>query len=546
MTNRILVSGFFAGLFGAQQAQQTDWLAICNRCPSPTVFRKTGTGTANSVAEAKMAAKEFEGFCAEQGFKGAALAKCVKDELAGDGGKIYRASANCLAGTLSAADGRQYTFAGVWSNDDIGGGRTKWRNTATGEVVGRDNASGGLALSQQWEVLCPGPLKITRQVPSARPGVQAPVQAAVRQAPPPPPVCNGAPQCTEVNSFAATITDFRTSTAGAYRIVTASIRFQNKLDRPLILGYLSGSGVAIDDRGNRFEINENTGLRGMGFIRANQVDPKFLIGAGQAADARVEYAWYPRGGEIFGTQYDLEFSLREIVPVSPTQFRVSLEHPLKWSALRRPEVSASPAAQPSAAVAASPAPVDAAAAVAAPVDYCQGLDRCYSAQLFTAQVQQVTSSTVMGGYQALTFRLRFRNVTTQPLVLAYKNGTSVAIDNNGHRYGQRGANFVRGMGVSGGGHANADFVIQPGQTRDASFEVQRYVVGTPVGTGFTWDVAVEQLELLPANQLRTVREFSLNFPDLTAANPVAGAAPVSGQQVNEAAKKLKDIFKRRR
>ena len=230
------------------QAQEREWLAVCSRCPSPAVFNKTGTGTANSVAEAKMSPQQFQESCAEQGLKGAALAKCVKDEMTADGGKIYKASANCLAGTLAPIDGKQYTFAGVWPNDGIGGGRTRWRDVATGQIVARDNSSGGLGLSQQWEVLCPGALKITQQSSNARSSTQAQRLSPAAL----PPVCNGAPGCTEVNSFAATLGDFRTSTASGYRIVTANVRFQNKLARPIILGYLSGSGVAIDDRGNRF------------------------------------------------------------------------------------------------------------------------------------------------------------------------------------------------------------------------------------------------------------------------------------------------------
>lgn len=530
-------------LISRVQAQEGEWLAVCNRCPSPVVFNKTGTGSANSVAEARMTRQQFQESCAEQGLKGAALAKCVKDETAADGGKIYKASANCQTGSLTPIDGKQYTFAGVWPNDDIGGGRTRWRDVATGQIVGRDNASGGLGLSQQWEVLCPGPLKIVRQPAAA----QRP--AATQSSPAPAPVCNGAPGCTEVNSFAATLGDFRSSTSGGYRIVTASIRFQNKLGRPIILGYLSGSGVVIDDRGNRFQMNENTGLRGMGFIRQNQVDPKFIIGVGQTADARVEFSWYPRGGEIFGTLYDMDFTVREIVPVSATQFRVGLEHPLKWDGLGRAEISSAPTAAEPALATAAPASAAASTQVAAPlaplVDYCQGIERCYSAGPFTAQISQATSS-MAGTYQALTLKVRFRNVSNQPLVLAYKNGTSVAIDNHGQRLTQHGANFARGIGISGSGQVNADFIIQPGQTRDASFEVQRYLGRTLVGTGFTWDVAVEQLELLPANQVRSVREYSMNFTDLTAGAPAAGVAPASGQQLNEATQKLKDIFKRRK
>ena len=538
LTSTVSLLTFVAGALSIAVAQQRELLALCGRCASPTVFNKTGTGTANSVAEAKMTPEAFRNSCAEQGFKGAALTKCIKDETAADGGRIYRASANCLAGTMIPIDGKQYAFAGVWPNDDIGGGRTRWRNVATRQIIGRDNASDGLSLSQQWEVLCPGPLRISQQ--PSMPGRPAPsgvnaAAPAVPVAPAPPPVCPGLQNCTEVNPFAATITDFRFSIAGGYRIDTANIRFQNKLARPIILGYLSGSGLALDDRGNRYGVNDNTGLRGIGLIRGSEMDPKFMLAPGQTADARFEFAWYPRGNEIFGTQYELELTAREIVPVSASQYRYGAEFPLKWRGLGRAETTTAapaPAAPAAASEPVAPAPVQPA------VNHCQGIPNCYSAGPFTAQIRQLTPS-IAGGYHVLSFNVRFRNVTNQPLVLAYKNGTSIAIDNHGNRYGQTRANFARGIGVSSPGSANADFVLQPGQTRDASFEVQRYVGRTQMGTGYTWDFAVDQLEILPANQLRTVREYSLNFPDLAGAN--APAAPAGN--VNNSVQQLKDIFK---
>jgi hypothetical protein len=507
---------------------QPEWLAICSRCPTPFVFQKTGTGTANAVAEAKMTSQSFSQSCGAQGLQGAALKKCIADELAADGGKIYRATADCTAGKLMAIDGRPYTLAGLWPANEIGGGRTRWRNAATGQLVGSDNASGGLGLAQQWEVLCPGPApRAAAPSPSANPAKPAAV--------PPAPVCGATPQCTEVNTFAAIVSDFRFSTSGNTRIVTATVRFQNKLARPLILGYLSGSGVAIDDRGNRFQMNESTGLRGMGLASPKRVDPKFLLMPGQSADARVEYRWYPAGGEIFGTAYDLEFAVREILPVSATQFRVGLEHPLKWRGLAPPESSAAPAPTPTAQLAAAPAPT---APIEPEVDHCQGLPRCYSAGPFIAQVQQVTDSRA-GNNQVVGFKLRFRNVSTQPVVLAYKYGTALAIDNNGQRLTVARSNSVLGIGTSRRGVANADFVLQPGQSRDATFQLQRYVGRSLVGTGFTFDVAIEQLEVLPANQLRTLREFSLSFPDLTANNP-------AGQSLDDASKRLKDLFRRKK
>ena len=77
---------------------------------------------------------------------------CIEREKA-EIGKKYRATADCTKGRITTIDGESFTLAGVWA-DDVGRGRTKWRDK-TGQIVGQDNASNGLAISQQWEVLCP-------------------------------------------------------------------------------------------------------------------------------------------------------------------------------------------------------------------------------------------------------------------------------------------------------------------------------------------------------------------------------------------------------
>jgi hypothetical protein len=116
------------------------------------VFSKSGIGTANAVAEARVTRAEIEGWCENwtPGDRGR-----VQRELSSDAvRRTYRASADCTRGRITAVDGNSYTLAGCWDHSDIGGGRTGWRD-ASGRIVGRDNASGGLGISQQWEVLCP-------------------------------------------------------------------------------------------------------------------------------------------------------------------------------------------------------------------------------------------------------------------------------------------------------------------------------------------------------------------------------------------------------
>jgi hypothetical protein len=150
-------------------AEQYDRLSLGSKYWAPTITSKSGIGTAHAVAEAKVTRKEIEGWCANwtPDDKG-----CVARELASDAAKkTYRASADCTKGRITAVDGDTYTLDGVWDASDIGAGRTRWRDRS-GKVVGRDNASGGLGISQQWEVLCPGPVK-TPQAASARPAAPA-------------------------------------------------------------------------------------------------------------------------------------------------------------------------------------------------------------------------------------------------------------------------------------------------------------------------------------------------------------------------------------
>ncbi len=133
-------------------AQPYGWLSLCGKCLSPSITRTSGLGTAKAVAEGKITRKDVEGWCGS--WEPQDVPGCVRRELqSADLAKTYRATADCKVGRITAIDGETYTLAGTWA-DDVGKGRSKWRNAA-GSVVGQDNASNGLAISQQWEVLCP-------------------------------------------------------------------------------------------------------------------------------------------------------------------------------------------------------------------------------------------------------------------------------------------------------------------------------------------------------------------------------------------------------
>jgi len=147
-------------------------------------------------------------------------------------------------------------------------------------------------------------------------------------------LCANRPLCYEGNDFVATVTEFRTSTdPRGIRIIDAMMHFQNKTNQQISLGYVDGSGSAIDDMGNRLGLNTyNGGVRGMGIVAGNNVDPKFSLPAGGGGDARFELYWVP-GGKLSGVNYEMELSIREMNRVEGNQWTLGDETLLHYQGL---------------------------------------------------------------------------------------------------------------------------------------------------------------------------------------------------------------------
>lgn len=378
-------------------------------------------------------------------------------------------------------------------------------------------------------------------------------------------ICADNAGCAEVKTFAATVTDFRTSAQGRYRYVTMTVRFQNKSGKALTLGYVQNSGIVIDDQGNRYGIGAESSVRGIGWITGNTFDPKFTLQPGETSDARFEFVYKPTGNDIFGTTYDVDVAIREINAVAVDQFRLGQEHALHYSGLSKDALAAAkPAAAPAAAAAVAPAAAAAAAPAAAPAipeDPCAGAARCASAGPFVAQVSQLTADKPGARHHGIRLNVKFRNLSAQPIILAYQSGSSGAVDNLGNRYvyGRPSTHdtSVQGIGYVTGRSADAQFVLNPGETRAATFNVIRFNSGaSQVGTAFNYDVVIQQLEILPSQQVRTVRDYSLNFASLSANMPelpmpgmtaMDGTVPATGELVaTEVTKQILDLFKKKK
>ncbi|HEV7993739.1 MAG TPA: hypothetical protein VGP25_18070 [Gemmatimonadaceae bacterium] len=366
--------------------------------------------------------------------------------------------------------------------------------------------------------------------------------------------CLRADNCLRLTTFDATVTDFRTSPAEyGGKLITATVRFTNRTDRPLTLGYVNGSGVSLDDRGNRFVVYGNGAVRGIGEISQSTFDPKFTLRPGESSDARFELLFRPATrGIIMGTSYDLDLTVRQIDQIAGGQFRLGREHSLHFrgfggeGATTASTSGAAPAPAPAGEPLTAPAP--ASQGVPLEADQCAGRPRCYSAGTFVAEVSQMTAG-VEGRHHVLRSVVRFRNMSNQPIILGYKGTSSGATDNLGNRYyyGRAGTHdvSVQGMEILEGRAANAQFQLAPGQSREARFATIRFEVGgKQIGTSFNEDMTIVLLEPLPGNQIRVGREFAVSFHDLTSGagdNARAAGNAVAG----EAAKKLFDAFRNR-
>jgi hypothetical protein len=147
-----------------------------------------------------------------------------------------------------------------------------------------------------------------------------------------PSACAAQPFCFDTTHFAATVTTFRTSVVNGYKIIDASIHFQNKTKQPLVIGYVNQSGFATDDRGNRSIVGGPNGYRGIGLVNGNSFDPKLIIRPAGTGD--VQFELFLQGTpQIIGFHYALDITVAEIKTLEGSQYLLDGEFPLHFEGL---------------------------------------------------------------------------------------------------------------------------------------------------------------------------------------------------------------------
>jgi hypothetical protein len=158
--------------------------------------------------------------------------------------------------------------------------------------------------------------------------------------------CDRLAACSDGPTMLVTVTEFRPGGSAGARMVAATIRFLNKTPRPLSLGYVDNSGVALDERGNRFVVGAG-GIQGIGLISASSFDPKLTIQPGESSDGIFQFTWRPAANQTGGSSWDIELVIREIDRLAGNQFKLGKEHVLQFRGFREGWVpTASPGPPP--------------------------------------------------------------------------------------------------------------------------------------------------------------------------------------------------------
>jgi hypothetical protein len=273
--------------------EQGNWISLCSKCLSPSVSSRSGTGTTNATASGKVTLKDAQMWC---GSWEPDNNRCPAEQLAGEKGQLYRISANCPAGKLTSTDGAVYSRTNErWDSSDVGAGEPKFRGP-DGKIVGRDNASGGLDVAANWELLC---------------GKPAAVGAAAKDG------CAGKQHCDSNKAFSAEIIGLTGSIAGGrHHLVKMNIRFTNLTDRPIILAYVTGTSGGVDDLGNAYYWGRagthDISTAGIGLLEGRKADTQFQLNPGESRNAMFALIRYEAARKPLGHSFTCNTTIAEL------------------------------------------------------------------------------------------------------------------------------------------------------------------------------------------------------------------------------------------
>ena len=357
--------------------------------------------------------------------------------------------------------------------------------------------------------------------------------------------------CVETSSFLATVTNFRTSTQGRNRVVTATVRFENRTNKPLALGYVRDSGIALDDLGNRYAVAGANAVRAIGEVAGTTFDPKFVLQPGEGRDARFELTWEP-GKEPVGATFELDLAVREIALVTADQYRLGpgARRALCVARASQREAGRSCCRR---------------CGHASGAGCCEGSVRRIAALLQRRHVHRRGHAGFRlrdDGWRASPERCA-QHPLPQRERQAHHSCLPIGLERRARQLRQRlhvgrpGTHdtSVKGIGMLTGRSVDTQFALAPGQSRSATFNIIRFNAAPPIGNAWNYDVVIDEVEVLPGQVVRSARQNSLSFASLTAgtfsgSSAAAGTIEPCGARAApkaiDVANKVIDLFNRKK
>jgi hypothetical protein len=148
----------------------------------------------------------------------------------------------------------------------------------------------------------------------------------------------------------------------------------------------------------------------------------------------------------------------------------------------------------------------------------QNSSYCFDSGSFLVRVMQVTDGTE-GNYNVIRLNVRFENVSSGTLVLAYRAHTSIAVDEFENSYFCCTAKAApdtsaTGIGINQDKDLDSQFKLEPKHTGDVTFQVWGYRARSQESPYFHYDVTIDEMD--PNNPHRIQRQHAIYFEDFTA------------------------------
>ena len=310
--------------------------------------------------------------------------------------------------------------------------------------------------------------------------------------------CGTTPNCFSAGRFIATVTRVwsrhLTYQSPAVQLVKLTIRLRNVSDKQVVLAYKAASGELTDDTGRRFR-NESYGgkeyVSGIA-IGDNTTDPLLVLGPGEARDATFDNYLAMGKTDPVGTVFGYDQVLQELELLPNGQTRATRTDAVGFHDLRESPRSATKATDTTS----------------------------YDAGRFVARIIEVSAADTLRPSRTerhVTLTVGIKNVTDQPMILAYRAQSQELSDDRAHSYASDrygGATWVTGIGLNTRGSIDAAFTLAPGESREAAFTNLIFLPKDDrPGSVYDYDLVLDECERTPSRQLRVVRSYSVSFHD---------------------------------